>query len=302
MKNTSSIFLKCFFFISLLLISIIGCWNYCSVNKNTEIICNDACRKISQSDTLDESKKTNDNLEKQSQSGTNLINSLTVTSQSFKNELNLSLLDLEKQKQYIFDGNTITFFVTLIIVLLAGYLVMVQDKLRERMDKHDEEWNINKENLRTQEENLRIQGQKLHDEWEKDIKNDRIILDEYKQKVNASIQESYIYNILYSIYLASIDIESLLVTHEYKIIQPIFTLIYHIDRRIDGLQETIPNSINLQAKRQFVELLSNSMQSLHISDIKKTESNLKIIKPIEDTYYKLLDLKDKISSLEKIFS
>ena len=258
-------------------IGIIGLGNYCYVNTKVKNILAEG--KIKEKPISDNSKK-NDDVSMSPTQIEDCLAIINITPQSSENDFSKSLFDLEKVKQSIFDGNTITFLITLIITLLAGNFILIHKEISDQTKRIDHQVDKVDEFMN----NFSMYANKI---------------DVYNKKVDANIQEGFISNILQSIYLAAINIESVLINQDYKITPSINILIYHIDSRIDRLEMNIPSNIYADTKMQFVEIISNSMQSLHIEKVRRVKGNAKLIHPVEDTYDRLSGIKNRILFLDE---
>jgi hypothetical protein len=233
---------------SVLIIGIIGLVNCCFVNN--------------------ELKRSLDTIEQSQPYAANSIveGDLLITNSSDLHEIFLKLGELRHK---IFDDNTITFLITLIITLLAGTFIILQDKLRK---DHDE----------------------FKDSFEGAI------------KVNETIdKDRFFISNLQSLFLMSIEIEAELEESKYAITDSIIRRLYYLNRKADWVIANIPENVQQNKfKIQLIEIISDSIRSLQLETITKSYKedalDLILLKPLQTIHDKLRKIESKIKSLKVI--
>ena len=117
------------FFLFVILISGLGWWNHYSVNRNIEKSYNEAFNGVFPIISLNVLEKTNVDSANQSHPEGDHNSTLAIS----QHKLDKLQLDLEMSRKSTFDSNTITFLITLIFALLAGYFIQSQEKVSTQM-------------------------------------------------------------------------------------------------------------------------------------------------------------------------
>ena len=120
MKNIS--FRLCFVLMIVVLLS--ACVNYVVVNISVRRVTNDTLQKVNDIDSL-YLKCLNDSLNEQE-----VTNIKTNVEQ-----IERSVTKMDELKKYLFDGNTITFLSSFVLIFLAGILFDIEKRAKDRLNK-----------------------------------------------------------------------------------------------------------------------------------------------------------------------
>ena len=182
-----------------------------------------------------------------------------------KDDFFQKIMQIEKLKKYLFDANTITFLVTLVIVLLIGFIIGTQKEIRQGLD---------------------------------DTKNE---LQRFKE-IKSSIEEFHeIYVRATSIYLESCNFQRIISTTNYVltegILDNIMETLYRMYRTTRAILSTIHrknlNIIKDNYKGELLVIIYDTINTIGFDRIFEVNP--------ENTGY-LMEFKDKLEELRDVIS
>lgn len=185
-----------------------------------------------------------------------------------KSVIHEDIIELEKLKKYLFEANTITFLVTLIVALLLGFIVSSQKDIRKETEN-----------------------------YQKELQNSKVYI-----YILENFHDMYVR--IESVYLESNFLKQYIYANNGELNQKIMEVVYRMYRKtrsvISLIHDKKINSTTESIKREFVATIDDTINAIEIEKIKSESKNKGKTKYLEDLNDELITLRDEILNMRII--